>query len=73
VLQVAIDDAASGIGFGISFCLTPTFDRSSKEGRISSYATAGIALWVNDVLKTPHHDKVKTPTRRILIVSAKKK
>jgi hypothetical protein len=34
----------------------------------SSYATAGIALRVTDVLKPPHHDKVEPPTRRLSAV-----
>ena len=38
------------------------FDLSSKGGPASSYATAGIALRVTDVLKPPYHDKVETPT-----------
>jgi hypothetical protein len=29
---------------------------------ISSYATAGIALWVSGALKPHHHDKVETPS-----------
>ena len=40
------------------------FDLSSKGGPASSYATAGIAPRVTDVLKTPHHDKVETPTTK---------
>jgi len=41
------------------------FDLSSKGGPASSYITVGIALRVTGVLKTPHHDKVEPPTRRM--------
>jgi hypothetical protein len=64
VLQAATDDAASDISFGVSLCLTPTFDLSSKRGPVSSYATAGVAFRVTGILKTPHHDTVEPPTRR---------
>ena len=46
------------------------FGLSSKGGPASSYATAGIALRVTDVLKPPHHDKVETPMRRSKHVEA---
>jgi len=41
------------------------FGLSSKGGPASSYATAGIALRVIDVLKPPHHRMVEIPTRRL--------
>jgi len=41
------------------------FDLSSKGGPASSYATADIALRVTSVLKTPHHDKVEAPMRKL--------
>jgi hypothetical protein len=54
VLQVATDDAASGISFLVSlFVWRLPFDLSSKGGPASSYATAGIALRVPGVLKPP--------------------
>ena len=43
------------------------FDLSSKGGPASSYANAGIALRVTDILKPPHHDKVETPTTNVYI------
>jgi hypothetical protein len=58
VLQVATDDAASGISYGV-FVRRLSFDLSSKGGPASSYATDGIALRVTGVLKPPHHDKVE--------------
>ena len=44
VLQAATDDAASGISFGVSLRLTPTFELASKGGLASRYATGVIAL-----------------------------
>jgi hypothetical protein len=35
------------------------FDLSGMGGSTSSYATAGIALWVSGGLKLHHHDKVE--------------
>ena len=52
------------------FVLLLPFDLSSKGGPSSSYATAGIAIRVTDVLKPPHHDKVETPTRRMVDISS---
>jgi len=34
----------------------------------SSYTTADVVLWVTDVLKPPHHNKVETPTRKLLYI-----
>jgi hypothetical protein len=66
MLQVAIDDAASGISFWSLFVWRLPFDLSSKGGPASSYATAGIAaLRVPDVLKPRHHDKVEPPHIRL--------
>jgi hypothetical protein len=36
-------------------------DLSGMFDPTSSYATAGIALWISGALKPHHHDKVKTP------------
>jgi hypothetical protein len=64
VLQIATDDAASGISFWCLSVWRLPFDLSSKGGPASSYATAGIALRITGVLIPPHHDKVEPPTRR---------
>jgi len=37
------------------------FDLSGMGGPTGSYATAGIALWVSEAHKLPHHVKVETP------------
>jgi len=36
------------------------FDLSGTGGPTGSYATAGIALWVSEAHKLPHHVKVET-------------
>jgi len=41
------------------------FDLSSMGDPTGSYATAGIALWVSEAHKLPHHVKVETPLGEI--------
>jgi hypothetical protein len=46
-------------------------DLSGMGGPPSSYATAGIALRVLGELKPHHHDKVETPSVKVLISPVK--
>jgi hypothetical protein len=47
---------------GIPLRLAPTPWPVGMGTSTSSYATAGIALWVSGALKPHHHDKVETPS-----------
>ena len=41
------------------------FDLSGLGDPTISYATAGIALWVTEARKLPHHVKVETPSGEV--------